>query len=240
MTDRFAIFGGSASGIYHAGTAGGASGIGRADDVVQARIYVTQGKKLYRNLKPFNVNVQYQLGQPIPFAPSEKYDYSYGISAFLETDDEYALGIAYNRASVPVGRMAIQDVGIDGDATALAIATRMYGNRWYAGLLVSRLDNMHTTDQGRYFNGKGAELYAQWEFREKWWLIGGANVVEPDSEDPDAGMYRVRYAVLGGRYSFDSFKRMVYVEYRIDEGRRFDGQRNKDELTIGVRWDFGE
>ena len=53
-------------------------------------------------------------------------------------------------------------------------------------------------------------------------------------------MYRVRYVVLGGRYSFDSFKRMAYVEYRIDEGRRFDGGRNKDELTIGVRWDFGE
>ena len=99
---------------------------------------------------------------------------------------------------------------------------------------------METTDQGRYFDGTGAELYAQWEIKDNWWLIGGANVLEPDAEDPDAGMFRVRYVVLGGRYSFDSFKRMVYVEYRIDEGRRFDGRRNKDELTIGVRWDFGE
>ena len=240
VTDRFAIFGGSASGVYNAGTAGGATGTGRAKDVFQARAYVSPGKNLFRNIKPFNVNVQYQLGQPIPFATSEKYDYSYGISAFLETNDEYALGIAYNFARVPDGRMAIQDVGIDGDATALAITTRMYGNRWYAGLLVSRLENMETTDQGRYFDGSGVEFYAQWEFRENWWLIGGVNALEPDADDPDSGMYRERYAVLGGRYSFDSFKRMVYVEYRIDEGRRFDGGRNKDELTIGVRWDFGE
>ena len=240
VTDRFAIFGGSASGTYHAGTAGEASGIGRAKDVFQASVYVNPGEKLFRNIKPFNVNVQYQLGQDIPFAGTEKYDYSYGMSAVLETKSEYALGIAYNFASVPDGRAAIQDAGIEGDATALAISTRMYGNRWYAGLLVSKLNNMQTTDQNRYFNATGVELYAQWEVMDNWWLIGGANALEPDSEDPDVGMYRVRYVVLGGRYSFDSFKRMAYVEYRIDEGRRFDGGRNKDELTIGVRWDFGE
>ena len=65
-------------------------------------------------------------------------------------------------------------------------------------------------------------------------------MLEPDSEDPDAGQYRVRYAVLGGRYSFDSFRRMLYVEYRLDDGRSFDGRSLQDELTFGVRWDFGE
>ncbi len=239
-TDRFAIFGGSASGIYNAGTAGEATGTGRAEDVVQARLYIKPDKSLFRNLKPFNLNLQYQLDQPIPFVPDEEYDYGWGASAFLETVNEFSVGIAYNLSRVPDGRMAIQDAGIDGDATALAIATRAYGERWYVGLLVSRLKNIETTDQNLYFNGTGVEVYAQWEIRDRWWLIGGVNMLDPDSDDPDAGQYRVRYAVLGGRYSFDSFRRMLYVEYRLDDGRSFDGRPLKDELTIGIRWDFGE
>jgi len=239
-TDRFAIFGGSASGIYNAGTAGEATGTGRAEDVVQARLYIKPDTSLFRNLKPFNLNLQYQLDQPIPFVPDEEYDYGWGASVFLETVNEFSVGIAYNLSRVPDGRMAIQDAGIDGDATALAIATRAYGERWYVGLLVSRLKNIETTDQDLYFNGTGVEVYAQWEFRNRWWLIGGVNMLDPDSEDPDAGQYRVRYAVLGGRYSFDSFRRMLYVEYRLDDGRSFDGRSLKDELTFGVRWDFGE
>ena len=84
------------------------------------------------------------------------------------------------------------------------------------------------------------ELYAQWEAVENWWLIGGGNWLEPDEDDPDAGQFRIRYGVIGGRYSFDSFRRMLYIEYRIDDGRTFDGRPTKDEITIGVRWDFGD
>ena len=240
VTDRFAIFGGSASGVYNARTAGNATGTGRADEVIQGRLYVTPGEGFFGNLKPFRLNLQYQLGQQIPFVPGEKYDFSYGASAFLETNNEYSIGIAYNRAEVPVDRMAILNAGIDGDASALAFTTRAYSNRWYAALLFSRLRNMEVTNEGRYFNGTGIEFYAQWEFKENWWLIGGANVLEPDSDDPDVGAYRVRYAVIGGRYSFDSFRRMIYVEHRLDDGRLVDGSLPKNELTIGVRWDFGE
>jgi len=32
---------------------------------------------------------------------------------------------------------------------------------------------------------------------------------------------------------------MLYVEYKIDDGSTFDGNPLKDELTIGIRWDFG-
>ena len=71
-------------------------------------------------------------------------------------------------------------------------------------------------------------------------LSKGLNAIEPDQDDPDVGEFRVRYAVVGARYSFDSFKRMVYLEYRINEGRLTDGSRLKDEVTVGIRWDFGD
>lgn len=66
-----------------------------------------------------------------------------------------------------------------------------------------------------------------------------ANLLEPDSEDLDAEMCRVRYAVIGGRYSIGSFRRMIYVEHRLDDGRLVDGRRPENELTVGIRWDFG-
>jgi len=63
-TDRFAVFGGDPSGVFNAGTDGGASGTGRADEVLQTRLYVDAFGKL--PIKPFNFNLQYQHGQPLP------------------------------------------------------------------------------------------------------------------------------------------------------------------------------
>ena len=138
ITDRFAIFGGSASGVYNADTAGQQAGTGRAEDVFQVRTNV-KPKNWVPWLKPFKLYAQYQLGQPIPKVDNLKYDFSYGFSAFLETQSEYGIGIAYNRAVVPdEGQPALDRVGINGDSTALAISTRTFGDRWYVSVLYSR------------------------------------------------------------------------------------------------------
>ncbi len=240
ITDRFAIFGGSASGIYNAGTAGQQTGTGRAEDVIQARTYV-QTENWMPWLKPFNLNVQYQLGQPIPGIGAIDYEYGYSASAFLETENELGIGVAYNRAVVPPDTSGLLLAsGIDGDSTALAISTRSFGERWYVSLLYSRLENMEVTNEGTYFDGQGVELFGQWEFSKNWWLIGGFNSLEPNADEVDAGQFRIRYSVLGARYTFRSFERMVYFEYRLDDGRFTDGSRGKDEFTVGVRWDFGK
>lgn len=240
ITDRFAIYGGSASGIYNAGTVGQNTGTGRAEDVLQARFFI-ENEKWLGSLKPFNLNLQAQQSQPIPRVDGETFDYGFGASAWLETQTEFGIGLAYNRSHIEdIGRPAIIAAGMDGDAVAAAISSRWFGARWYISAVYTRLNNMETTDQGRYFNGNGLEIYGQWELIENWWLIGGWNGIEPDEEDPDVGEYRVAYAVVGGRYSFDSFKRMLYVEYRYNEGRLTDGTRLEDEITVGVRWDFGD
>ena len=240
ITDRFAIFGGSGSGVYAAGTSGQAIGTGRADDVVQTRLYIDP-ENILKVFKPFNVNLQYQLSQPIPNVEGESYDYGFGASAWLETETERGVGLAYNRSRIgDPGRPAIANAGIDGDAEAAAITARIFGSRWYVSALLSRLKNLEVTDKGKFVDGTGGELYAQWEFLQDWWLIGGGNAFEPDSDDADAGEFRTRYAVIGGRYSFESFKRMAYFEYRIDDSRSFDGIKGKNEFTVGVRWDFGK
>ena len=133
----------------------------------------------------------------------------------------------------------LKQAGISGDAMALALAFRKYGERWYGALVVARLDNIETTDQFKYIDGYGVELYVQWQFGDQWWLIGGGNWLNPDNDDPEAGEYEIAYAVLGVRYTLDSFNRMLYAEYRIDSGQLWDGSPPKNEFTLGFRWDFG-
>ena len=105
-------------------------------------------------------------------------------------------------------------------------------------MVLTRLENVDTTDRHQYIDGYGAELYAQWQFKDRWWLVAGGNWLDPDDDDPEAGRYSIRYGVLGLRYTFDSFRRMLYAEYRLDNGSTFDGNSRKDEITIGIRWDF--
>jgi predicted porin len=238
MADRFSIFGGSGVGVYNAATDGGATGTGRADDVLQARIYTRSLKAL--RIKPFNLNLQYQHGQAIPKVEGRNYGKAYGASAWLETKGDRGIGIAGQKSTIDnVEDPVIRSAGIDGDAQAIAVSFRSYGERWYAALVVAWLDNIETTDQLKYVSGRGAELYAQWEVRDNWWLIGGGNWFNPYEDDPEAGAFETAYWILGIRYTLDSFNRMLYAEFRIDNGKLFDGTPRKNELTIGFRWDFG-
>ena len=236
--DRFSIFGGNATGIYNAGTDGGATGTGRADNAVQTRTYINLGNSSI--LKPFNLNLQYQHGEPIPKVKGATYGSTYSLSAWLETEREFGIGLAWHEAKIDeVERPELSKAGISGDARALAVAFKTYGQDWLASLVFSRLENIETTDQFLYFDGTGAELFAQWQFRDRWWLAGGGNYLDPDSDDPDAGQYQIRYLVLGVRYTFDSFNRMLYAEWRDDYGKLADGTRRGNEVTVGFRWDFG-
>lgn len=238
MADRFSIFGGGGVGVYNAGTDGGATGTGRANDVLQARIYTSSLKAL--RIKPFNLNLQYQHGQSIPHVQDRFYGKAYGASAWLESQGDHGLGLAGQISTIDnLEDPLIRGAGIDDDAKAIAVAFRSYGERWYAALVVAWLDNIETTDQNKYVNGRGAELYAQWEFRDRWWLIGGGNWFKPYDDDPEAGEYDVAYWVIGLRYTLDSFNRMLYAEYRMENGNLYDGTPRKNELTLGIRWDFG-
>jgi hypothetical protein len=212
--------------------------MGRADDVIQARIHTSGISAL--NIKPFNLNVQYQYGRPIPWVEDRYYGDSYGASAWLETKKDRGIGLAAHVSKIDNledGR--IRGAGINGDARAIATAFRSYGDHWYAALVVARLENIMTTDTDQYVDGYGVELYAQWQFKDRWWLIGGGNWFGPDSDDPEAREYKVHYYILGLRYALDSFNRMLYVEYRMDNGLLQDGTPRRNELTVGFRWDFG-
>lgn len=238
FTDRFVSTGASAGGVFNAQTDGGATGTGRANRVLQTRLYVDFFPEHW-HIKPFNINLQVQHGEPVPAVDNANYGTALGASLILEMESNISLGIAYNYADIrdPTAP-EFKNTGIDGDARALLIGTRWYGENWYLGTIMSRLDNHETTEKLIYFDGTGAEIYGQYRIRGPWWLIGGYNKLSPDSDQSQAGEYNINYSVFGLRYSIDDFRRMFYINVRINNGSNTDGQNIGNIYTIGVRWDL--
>jgi len=238
FTDRFQGAGGSASGTYNAGTDGGYTGTGRADGVLQTRVLVDTSEGVL-GFKPFKLNLQIQYGEPIPHIDNVNYKTTVGVSALLETREDFTAGLAYNHANVDSADLdVLASSGIDGDATALALGLRWFSDNWYLGTVVVRLENHEATDEIIYFDGMGWEVYANYRLYKRWWVVGGWNKLTPDSSEVQAGEFKGDYSVVGIRYSFREFQQLVFANVRIDSGAAQDGTGLGNIYTIGVRWDF--
>ena len=238
FTDRFQGTGASASGTYNAGTDGGYSGTGRADRVIQARVLIDAFEKSH-GIKPLHLNLQFQHGEPVPRVDNINYKTTIGISALLETTDDVTLGLAYNHANIDSSDLAtLSASGIDGDATALSLGLRWFSKNWYLATVLSRLKNHETTDEFIYFDGTGWEVYGQYNLYKSWWVVGGWNLLEPDSSEIQAGAYKTKYSVLGVRYSFREFRQMLFANVRFESSTLQDGSSLGNVYTIGVRWDL--
>ena len=239
FTDRFMGTGASASGTFNAQTDGGPTGTGRADATLQAKLSTDFLPR--RFFKPFDLNIQLQQGNPIPFADNANYGTAVGVSAILTTHKERTIGLAYNFAEIDLERdPSLRAIGLAGNAQAWLLGVRDFGDRWYAGAVLARLVNHETTGQGNYFDGWGSELYAQYRLLENFWFIGGYNLLRPDSGQLLAGDYRLLYGVAGLRYTFQDFRRMIYVNIRIDDSANADGSSGANVLTFGFRWDLSK
>jgi predicted porin len=237
FTDRFMGAGGDAAGVFNAQSDGGSTGTGRADNVLQTSLpldFLPQ-----RLFKPFELNVQIQHGNDIPYGNGAQYGTAIGLSSIVTTHNNFTVGLAYNYANVDLDDdPVLRSIGLNGSSQALLVGTRKYGERWYGGMVIARMENHETTDQGIYFDGWGSEFYGQYQLFDKLWLVGGYNLLEPDSGQSQSGDYRVRYALAGMRYSFDDFKRMIFANVRINDGLNADGSAPSDIYTIGIKWDF--
>ncbi len=238
FTDRFDSVGGQASGTYNAQTDGGASGTGRADSVLQGRFFPPVfGAR--SDLKQLELNLQVQAGQDIPGVDGFQYERGYGVSTIVRLSTDIELGIAYNRSEVNIDAIPVESrAGLSGDLSAWLVGARWFNDDWYLGATWSKTSNLQATDELTFFDGEGVELYAQFKVFADIWLLAGLNQLVPDSDQPEAGEYRLDYRVFGARYLFDGFSRMIYLESRINYGRNEDGTVDDDQLILGVRWGF--
>jgi len=237
FTDRFMGAGGDASGVFNAGTDGGPTGTGRADNALQTR--VSLDFLPHKVFKPFELHIQAQKGNAIPFGGDAEYGTTIGVSSVMATDTSFTLGLAYNHAEVDLNvNPSLRDVGLMGDARSMLIGARAFGERWYSGIVLAKMKNHEATDEGIYFDGWGSELYGQYRLFDRIWFVGGYNILNPDSDQDQAGDYRIRYLMTGLRYTFDDFRRMIFANIRINDGLNADGSEQENIYTIGIKWDL--
>ncbi len=237
-TDRFQGTGGNACGVYNAGTDGGPSGTGRADRVLQTRFMPTNISRLLR-LKPVNINLQVQHGNPIPQVEDRNYGTAIGLSAQIMTTSDFSAGIAYNFADIPNNQDPVfRAAGIDGDNHAFVFGVKWFNDDWLLSTTVARMFNHETTDEDIYFNGTGWEVYAQKRIFPRWWVTGGWNWQGPDAGQEQAGDYEIKNGIIGLRYTFDEFRRMIYTNIQFSDGSTASGESPANFYTVGVRWDF--
>lgn len=205
--------------------------------MLQTRILFREFKN--SRLKPFNLNIQLQHGEPIPRVPDASYGTTIGLSVVGVSRKDFSVGLAYNHAIISDSEIpSLNSFGIDGDAQAGVLGVRWFSDKWYLATTVARLRNHETTDEDIYFDGWGSEVYGQYNVYKLWWAVAGWNILQPDTDQVQAGAYRIRYSVIGVRYALKEFAQMLYANVRLDSGRLADGSPIDNSYTVGVRWDL--
>ena len=227
-TDRFAVFGGTASGTYNAGTDGGGSGTGRADNAAKYRL----------RRDAITLGVQGQNQAEIPLTGGIDYDIAYGLSLAHEWPLGLEVGGAYNRATINNLDADLRALGLTGDTEAAIVGLKYNKRRLYIGTTLARHHNLEATDQDLFIDGTGWELYGRFNVKDRFRVVGGANVMEPDRSDPNAGLYDIRSGILGMQYTYGNIGNgnIVYFETQVNNGHNFDGSGLGNVYTIGFRY----
>jgi predicted porin len=226
-TDVFTVFGATGSSTFNAGTDGGQTGEGRANDAVAYRV------KLGR----LHVGMQTQfLDTRSPTVDSLSgslvYDFANGLQ----------IGAAYSHAFIDFDQ---EIVGYDGkDAQALSGGISFHDGRWTIATLGTWTRNhelVATEPATVMYDTLGAELFVARKFDHALMPYAGFDLAIPRSLDtrfidPD---YGTRDLLGGVRWLFDE-KGMsyAYIEARTGQTRDSTGARALDLVMIGIRLNY--
>lgn len=220
--DRFLAFGGSAIGVWNAGTDGGVSGTGRAN---QAIILKYEGER-------FSLGAQSQVRNVSP--ESQKLD-TYGFAGNYHIND-FALGLGYNKILDGVDD-PLPNQAMDGDE-AFLVSTSYTADRYELAFAYSVFSN-HEVTNDIFYDGQGMELFAKYKFSSsrKWHVASGFNYREPDS-DENLGDFKFLFCILELGYNF---KKSSYISanMRIDGSEDMSGSRLRENIYgLGIRFGF--
>ncbi|MEN8138244.1 MAG: porin [Bacteroidota bacterium] len=221
--DNMYIFGGDAIGVYNAGTDGGPSGTGRADQSIKYefsndRFYVgVQGQ--FRNFSSNNV----------------KFADAAGISSYYDFRI-FKFGLSYNKVfdgvEVPIPGETKTD---DEFFSALIDVNR---ENFHFGILGNIFNNHEKDNSGEFFKGWGVEYNLKYNFgkEKEWSFVNNSSIMKPFSDED------MEY--ISNRYSFELARRFsqntaVILGFRYDNSTNADGIKNKiHHVALGFYYNF--
>jgi predicted porin len=222
FSDQMPYFAGAGTAVYNAGTDGGVAGTGRADAALQYRDAVDR----------FKFTVQAQM-RNLTDNDAGLVD-SYGASLVWDRNRIFSAGVSFNRVRDGVDNPTIEEPRAGDQAMIVGGRYRKAG--LYAAATFSRFENHETDDLGRFFSGYGVELYAGYEWLERWTFRAALSYLTPESSHP--GEFEILAVVPGVTYTLTDAIRIVIL-VRLDASTLSDGSnRNGDILTGAVFYNF--
>lgn len=228
-TDRFNVFGGTASNAYAAFSDGGDLGTGRAN---QAITYRNRWKKL-------QVCLQGQFGTKVKNRLLD----GFGVSSEYEFAPGWKMGLSYNRSFIDTALIA-NVVGFRRSPEYLAGGIQYVGKRWILGLVGSQQTNgdlvqakVNNENTSVVFDARGIECFARYEAKQAAVLFGYNGLYPVTDGLPLSTRFRREYLLLGGEYK-PLRSVMVYGEGRLSLGEDSSGQPEFSVVVVGLRVDL--
>jgi predicted porin len=222
FTDQAPFFGGVASGVYAAGTDGGISGTGRANQALQYRFAIPH----------FKFGVQTQIRNLT--SNDQSFVDTWGVSAVYQFDEGVTLGAAFNQVRDGITD-PFPDEPIYGDQALIAGARWQNDDNYYA-VTYTDFENHERDDEGEFYSGFGVELYADHLLTERFGIGGTFNYQKPD--DDLMSDYLINFLSVGGGY-FLGDKWRFYLIYKFENSQRSDGTPlGEDTLGAAVFYNF--
>ncbi|MEM1258017.1 MAG: porin [Bacteroidota bacterium] len=226
VADKFLAFGGNALGVWNAGTDGGISGTGRAN---QSAMFTYEGKR-------FKVGVQ---GQMRNISDNSTTIDTYGFGANYTLND-LTLGVGYNKVVDGVTNPE-PNQSVDGDESL--IFTVSYAMDRFTAAASYAFMNKHekiALDDGDFFyNADGMELYLKYVFSPslKWHVASGFSYINPDS-DQNLGDFDVKFGLLELAYMFKKSS-YIFIVSKLEASQDREGNDSENSIYgLGIRFSF--
>lgn len=233
-TNKFEVFGGTASATYIGGTDGGENGTGRANQAI-----------IYRNqFGPFLFGAQTQ----VRGGNNNKFVDGFGFSGQLEITKQILFGAAFNRSLLSDNLINQgQIIGLSGQPSYYALGINYMGEKLTLSAVAAIEQNGDFT-QGSYldannnlvnptvvFNAKGLEFYSNYII-DKFSIRAGYNLYVPQTkslktntnQSPISTSFKTNDVIIGATYQpFQAVQ--IYAEQRLSFGKT---ELNKNEPSV--------
>ncbi|HEY6080455.1 MAG TPA: hypothetical protein VIW29_16690, partial [Polyangiaceae bacterium] len=225
--DIWAVFGAKGSSTFNAGTDGGQTGEGRANDALIYRVA----------LGPLKLGVQAQF-----LDTRDRVVDGLGGSLVFDCGHGLRAGVAYSHAFLDLNQVI---VGYDhGNAKALTGGFTFDDGAWLISTIGTWTRNHEfvLTDSATVaYDTLGDELFVGYRFASGFMPYGGFDFAIPrhlDSDFVDPN-YGTRDVLGGVRWNFDKqSSSFVYLEGRTGQTRDATGVRADDVVTLGMRLNY--
>lgn len=233
-TDRWNAFGGQASLAYPGTGDGGASGTGRADQVVNYRVTLA---------KIVDLGLQAQFSNSV----NDEFVDGYGASVQVTVIPSLKLGGAYTQMEID-DFVEGEIIGVGGDAEYAILGANYSSDIIDIGAVWATQKNGDVRSVFEpfveepqsipvVFDGTGVEIYVRGKLGD-WGILGGYIDYDPDTAgtllDPD---FRTKYVIVGADWRFAEGA-WAYTEFRIDDSVGFEGQPSTSVGVLGLKYQF--